>query len=150
MTHLKSHVAKIKRGWSLKLLHHGHGLKQNSSKRVWSYTLSFQNCLGCFIIPSTQMQYTRFPIKLKHTVAVTNKTETMLSSPGTINFNATICFNSIRESNVHYLSFPPEVLPKKIKEIIQIWNLQLVETETETLADQMGMVRFWEWSMRFS
>lgn len=61
------------------------------------------------------MQYTRFPIKFKHMIALINKTQTVLSFSRTTNFNAAICLDLIGESNVHYLSSPPEVLPKKKK-----------------------------------
>ena len=48
-------------------------------------------------------------------IALTNKTQTMLSFPRTTNLVAAICLDLIGESNVHYLSFHPEVLPKKNK-----------------------------------
>ena len=53
-------------------------------------------------------------------IALTNKTQTMLSFPRTTNLVAAICLDLIGESNVHYLSFHPEVLPKKKKESSKI------------------------------
>ena len=41
-----------------------------------------------------------FPIEFKHMVALTNETQTMLSFPKIFKFNAVICLNSIKESNI--------------------------------------------------
>lgn len=75
-------------------------------------------CLLCifYIEDKTQVQFLKYntldsPIKFKHPVVLTHKTQTMSSFPRIIKSDAPKCLNLIGELNVLYLNF---TLSKKV------------------------------------
>ena len=63
-------------------------------------TIFFLNCDFSCETKTRTKQALGFLIKFKHMIALTNDIQTMLSFSRIFKFNAVICLNSIKESNV--------------------------------------------------